>query len=104
MKTSIKFRFNSNMVRLRLVGHPSCPVGVVFQFQYGAIKTAGRNLALVLVVLFQFQYGAIKTQQLPHQSSKPKKGFNSNMVRLRHVWLASMCSILQNVSIPIWCD
>ena len=77
-----RFSFNSNMVRLREVTKNTRTVILVFQFQYGAIKsqpegltaqeTSGFNSNMVrlrenpdgthrgLINQFQFQYGAIK--------------------------------------------
>ncbi len=52
--------FNSNMVRLRATTAPFSPVPVIFQFQYGAIK----SLVQSTLELGKFY-------------------FNSNMVRLR---------------------
>ncbi len=57
-----------------------CWLPTLFQFQYGAIKSAPVGAVLLALQLFQFQYGAIKSEPLP----EPIKSFN--------------------VSIPIWCD
>ena len=77
----------------------------IFQFQYGAIKSAksvqkaltGENFNSNMVRLkvgrglgrtyqlyrFQFQYGAIKSRKTGDYESLMRQDFNSNMVRLK---------------------
>ena len=74
--------FNSNMVRLDEKIVANCyPDGVVFQFQYGAIRCNNHH---------QFRR---------NQASS----FNSNMVRL-DVKPIDLPQMNEPVSIPIWCD
>ena len=74
------FYFNSNMVRLKVILILFQYFGVVFQFQYGAIKRLAEFVINIEAQLFQFQYGAIKRESLE--------------VRRRR----------RMISIPIWCD
>ena len=53
---------------------------IVFQFQYGAIKTKMPSKFVGVESMFQFQYGAIKTS------------------------LGKQMDRFVKVSIPIWCD
>ena len=68
------------MVRLK-VGLFAAPyIGLIFQFQYGAIKSEAFVFISLVTMLFQFQYGAIKRQ--------------SKSMPLRNKY----------ISIPVWCD
>ena len=70
------------MVRLKdalVTGTLTC--SIVFQFQYGAIKSANVTLKDNPYMLFQFQYGAIKS-------------YNNFYI----------LSINTSISIPVWCD
>ena len=104
--------FNSNMVRLRAdVHHSYNSRNLIFQFQYGAIKSMCTNIVRINYSRFQFQYGAIKSiskwikyklqklfqfQYGAIKSSEnilfrpDKKNFNSNMVRLRAQYLTAL--------------
>ena len=55
-------------------------VTLLFQFQYGAIKTQTSSTRPTAMITFQFQYGAIKTDDRQNES-RP-----------------------DSISIPIWCD
>ena len=87
--------FNSNMVRLRVIVFQLPFVQkLIFQFQYGAIKSYSRAWFGVIAIRFQFQYGAIKSFRhvfhLHHHLH-----FNSNMVRLRvHKYCTKTSSML----------
>ncbi len=122
---NLNMSFNSNMVRLR--GEYSMFVSghILFQFQYGAIKSNKFfYTAFNVPSAFQFQYGAIKSilfstliqSSLRFNSNmvrlrekgeftiqKINQRFNSNMVRLRDCFESNSCSTCC-VSIPIWCD
>ena len=98
--------FNSNMVRLKECNNISTNVKtIIFQFQYGSIKSTKSKAMLLLRELFQFQYGSIKRDhstyvsffgklfQFQYGSIKRRilaillqfdlLNFNSNMVRLK---------------------
>ncbi len=80
--STVLFRFNSNMVRLRATTKIVKIKINKFQFQYGAIKSAAIRRPPANCAAFQFQYGAIKS---PCQVANfvLQRSFNSNMVRLR---------------------
>ena len=53
--------FNSNMVRLRVKDVFASSTSIKnFQFQYGAVKSAGSSRPVLIAKSFQFQYGAVK--------------------------------------------
>jgi len=100
------------------------PLRQIFQFQYGSIKSTGKDGEQVDVIIFQFQYGSIKSlflkclsKELPkfqfqYGSIKsdfslgipsPFSYFNSNMVRLKVSYVAIVKSA-EGISIPIWFD
>ncbi len=54
------YRFNSNMVRLKVISLRMYAAHLLFQFQYGAIKGKAQAKKTGGCGLFQFQYGAIK--------------------------------------------
>ena len=56
--------------------------GVIFQFQYGAIKSKGTITLSFVFWVFQFQYGAIKSRAF-FRAFCQVLDFNSNMVRLK---------------------
>ncbi len=91
------------MVRLK-VATPKTAISeiIIFQFQYGAIKSVGSDYLFKVLTLFQFQYGAIKSIPILRKCSATSD-FNSNMVRLKATKL-SPCRVTQLISIPIWCD
>ena len=55
---------------------------MLFQFQYGAIKSGRATILGSRLKLFQFQYGAIKSLESAYLLEL-QLNFNSNMVRLK---------------------
>ncbi len=96
--------FNSNMVRLKEYRRSlSCADTILFQFQYGAIKSIPASVSMAQAIIFQFQYGAIKSFLI--------NGGKSALVEFQFQYgaikrLASCCNdrSLARISIPIWCD
>ena len=64
-----------------------------FQFQYGAIKRENSQDAIFVNVMFQFQYGAIKSQKA-WTKAIDIASFNSNMVRLKALYLKSNTGVI----------
>ena len=58
----IQYNFNSSMVRLKAKESMDTPRFALFQFLYGAIKSAKPLIKAAKVALFQFLYGAIKSK------------------------------------------
>ena len=58
-------RFNSNMVQLRVYGREVLLYAdLLFQFQYGSIKSIKSFVNEKYKYVFQFQYGSIKSKLL----------------------------------------
>ena len=70
------------MVRLKGSGDWSTAIRIVFQFQYGTIKSSIGHAGQPLRFGFQFQYGTIKREKRL-SSIQNLKNFNSSMVRLK---------------------
>ena len=99
--------FNSTLVRLkpmRVVGtrHVSFQW---FQFHTGSIKASAYTRSVPpLTAPFQFHTGSIKAAvHIPVQSLFDR-GFNSTLVRLKHVRPVCCRRLLLFVSIPHWFD
>ena len=78
-------------------------VGLVFQFQSGAIKRLRTIEPSGIVDKFQFQSGAIKSASW-FTVVLSDKSFNSNLVRLKGLPKCWRDLNFGAVSIPIWCD
>ncbi len=78
-------RFNSNLVRLRLLpGHARYTLPYWFQFQSGAIKTAATGRVPGRAKSFQFQSGAIKTfETSPRDCRYSRFQFQSGAIKTR---------------------
>ncbi len=57
---------------------------IEFQFHIGSIKTLDELAASCAVTRFQFHIGSIKTDRV-FKSLTEEGGFNSTLVRLRHI-------------------
>ena len=92
------------MVRLKATGATGrAKKGLIFQFQYGAIKRLDGHLFADVTVEFQFQYGAIK-RWIYAQIIKFFKKFQFQYGAIKSYIVSLYRTLPLKISIPIWCD
>ena len=123
--TDFKFQFQYGSIKSKLTIYlVRCLQR--FQFQYGSIKRQQfkatfhndtcfnsnmvrlkdkcRRSVCGFLAEFQFQYGSIKRQRRVQLHIVGVRSFNSNMVRLKELWVTEKKLCYFVVSIPIWFD
>ena len=91
------------MVRLKVDFFVKCYFIILFQFQYGAIKSTEFYGAGDDVLLFQFQYGAIKSVER-HRTRYYQEIFQFQYGAIKRIISLSSTVPPICISIPIWCD
>ena len=91
------------MVRLKAFGLLVLGFPLLFQFQYGTIKSEAAIMKAEGMTAFQFQYGTIKRHQKDWQRIAEMQ-FQFQYGTIKRPTFAPRLRICSFVSIPIWYD